>query len=108
MTKRSECETKNGFPIRDEKNGVTVPIYRVRSGNGYIGYVISYRENGVPKRLGFGTIGEARTAAKKAAKDIAAGNAKSVQLTPEDGHSFLRASERLNPFGVHIEAAAVD
>jgi integrase len=58
--------------------------------------------------LGFRTVGEARTAAKKAAKDIAAGNAKSVPLTPEDGHSFLRASEKLKPFGVHIEAAAVD
>ncbi len=99
---------KNSFPIRVEKNGVTVPIYRVQSGNGYISYVISYRENGAPKRLGFRTVREARRAAKKAAKGIAAGNAKSVQLIAEDGHSFLRASAKLKPFGVHIETAAVD
>ena len=99
---------KNSFPVRVEKNGVTVPIYRVRSGNGYISYVISYRENGAPKRLGFCTVGEARRAAKKAAKGIAAGNAKSVQLTPEDGHSFLRASEKLKPLGVHVETAAAE
>lgn len=99
---------KNGFPIRVEKNGVTVPIYRVRSGNGYVSYVIAYRENGAPKRLGFPSVREARTAAKKAAKDIAAGNAKSVPVTPEDGQSFLRASEKLKPFGVHVETAAVE
>jgi hypothetical protein len=99
---------ENSFPIRIEKNGVTVPIYRVHSGNGYTSYVISYRENGAPKRLGFRTVGEARRAAKKAAKGIAAGNAKSVQLTPENRHSFLRASEKSKPFGIHIVTATVD
>ena len=72
------------FPIRVEKNGVTVPVYRVRSGNGYTSYVISYRENGARRKKGFATLGEAAKAAKRAAGHIASGNAEAITLRPED------------------------
>jgi hypothetical protein len=47
VRRKNELRVKRkvSFPIRVKKNGVTVPVYRVRSGNGYISYVISYREN---------------------------------------------------------------
>ena len=55
------------FPIKVEKNGVTVPVSRVRSGSGYESYVISYRENGCRKKKGFPTVGQdPERAAKKA------------------------------------------
>ena len=39
------------------------PVYRLGSGNSYMSYVIVFRENGAPKRFGFPTVKEARTAA---------------------------------------------
>ena len=54
------------FPIKVEKNGVTVPVYRMRSGNGYVSYVILYRENGERRKQGFSSVAQARRAAKKA------------------------------------------
>ncbi len=87
-----QVKRKNGFPIRVEKNGVTVPVYRVRSGNGYISYVIAYRENGAPKRFGFPTVGAAQRAAKKAAGHIASGNVQAVKIQPEDAQAYLRAA----------------
>jgi hypothetical protein len=47
-------QRKKKYPIKVEKNGVTVPIYRVHSGTGYTSFVISYQENGSRKRQGFG------------------------------------------------------
>jgi integrase len=94
------------FPIKVEKNGVTVPVYQMRSGKGYFSYVISYRENGVRKKLGFPSVGEARRAAKKAAGHIASGNVQAVKLRPEDGHAYLRAAAVLKPFGVQVDSAA--
>jgi integrase len=94
------------FPIRVEKNGVTVPVYRVRSGNGYTSFVISYRVNGTRKKLGFQTVAQARRAAKKAAGHIACGEVEAVKLKAEDGHAYLRAVEVLRPFGVQVDSAA--
>lgn len=96
------------FPIRVEKNGVTVPVYRMRSGSGYISYVICYRENGARKKQGFPTVTEARRAAKKAAAHIAAGNVQAVKLRAEDGHAFLRAAAALKPFGIQVDLAATE
>lgn len=62
------------FPIRVEKNGVTVPVYRMLSGSGYTSFVISYRENGARRKKGFATLGEAVKEAKRAAGHIASGS----------------------------------
>jgi integrase len=78
----------------------------VRSGSGYISYVISYRENGARKKQGFTSVGEARRAAKKTAGHIASGNVQAVKLRPEDGHTYLRAAAVLKPFGVQVDSAA--
>jgi hypothetical protein len=91
------------FPIRIEKNGVTVPVYRVRSGNGYISFVISYRENGARKKKGFATVGEAVKAAKRAAGDIASGKAEAVKLRPEDPQAYSRAAAVLKPFRIGVD-----
>jgi hypothetical protein len=94
------------FPIRVEKNGVTVPVYRVRSGRGYVSYVICYRENGARKKQGFATVSEAVRAAKKAAGYIASGHTRAVKLGPEDALAYLRAAAVLKPFRVQVESAA--
>lgn len=101
-------QRKNKFPIKVEKNGVTVPIYRVHSGTGYTSFVISYQENGSRKRQGFTTIIKARRAAKAAAKLIASGNTQAAKLKPEECHVFLRAAEKLKPCGVHVDLAATE
>jgi hypothetical protein len=94
------------FPIRVEKNGVTVPVYRVRSGKGYTSYVICYRENGARRKKGFATLGEAVKAAKRAAGHIASGNAEVVKLCPEDAQAYLRAVAVLKPFRIRVDAVA--
>jgi len=99
---------KQKFPIRVGKNGVTVPVYRMRSGNGYTSFVISYRENGARKKRGFATVGEAVKAAKRAAGHIASGNAEAVKLRPENAQAYLRAAAVLKPFKIRVDAAAAE
>ena len=81
-------------------------MYRVRSGSGYLSYVISYRENGARKKQGFTSVAQARRAAKKAAGHIASGNVQAVKLRPDDAHAYLRAAAILKPFGVQVDSAA--
>jgi hypothetical protein len=81
-------------------------VYRVRSGSGYLSYVISYRENGARKKQGFTSVAQARRAAKKAAGHIASGNVQAVKLRPDDAHAYLRAAAILKPFGVQVDSAA--
>ena len=94
------------FPIRVEKNGVTVPVYRLRSGNGYTSFVISYRENGTRRKKGFPTPWEAVRAAKRAAGYIASGNAEVVKLRPEDAQAYLRAVAVLKTFRIRVDVVA--
>lgn len=96
-------QKKQKFSIRVEKNGVTVPVYRVCSGNGYTGFAISYRENGEQKNKGFATVCEA---AKRAAGHIASGNAEAVKLRPEDAQAYVRAAAVLKPFRIRVDAVA--
>lgn len=99
-------ERGRSFPLRVEKHGVTVPVYRVRSGNGYTSFVVSYRENGTRKRLSFGAVDDAIRAAKVAAGKIASGNVPCVGLTQSDGVAYRNAVEALRPFQISVDLAA--
>ena len=78
----------------------------MRSGSGYISYVISFRENGARRKKGFATACEAVRAAKKAAGYIASGNVEAVKLRPEDAQAYLRAVAVLKPFKIRVDAVA--
>jgi len=96
------------FPIKVHKNGVTVPVYRVRSSLGYVSYVIAYREGGSRKKRGYSTVAKALKAARAAATRIAGGYSRAVSLSGDEAVALIEASSLLKGFGVSLYTAVAE
>lgn len=101
-------KSRSSYPLRIEKNGVTVLIYRHRPRSGYVSYVVTHHIGGRRQRTTFSDLSRAKKEAKATAKKLAAGEAAALQLRNRDGIIYVRALERLKPLGIELDKAAAD
>jgi hypothetical protein len=101
-------KSRSSYPLRIEKNGVTVLIYRHRPKSGYVSYVVTHHIGGRRQRTTFSDLSRAKKKAKATAKKLAAGEAAALQLRNRDGIIYVRALERLKPLGIELDKAAAD
>lgn len=101
-------KSRSSYPLRVEKNGVAVLIYRHRPTSGYVSYVVTHHIGGKRQRTTFSDLGRAKKYAKATAKKLAAGEAAALQLRNRDGIVYVRALERLKPLGIELDKAAGD
>jgi len=101
-------KSRSSYPLRIEKNGVTVLIYRHRPKSGYVSYVVTHHIGGRRHRTTFSDLNRAKKEAKATAKKLAAGEAAALQLRNRDGIIYVRALERLKPLGIELDKAAAD
>lgn len=101
-------KAKRGYPLRIEKNGVTVLVYRHCSRSGYISYVVTHHIGGRRQRRTFSDLSRAKKEARATARKLAAGEATALQLRNRDGLIYVRALERLKLIGADLDRAAAE
>lgn len=101
-------KSKVRFPLRIEKNGVTVLVYKHRSKSGYVSYVVTHHIGGTRQRKTFSDLRRAKREAKVAAKKLAAGDAAALELRNHDGLIYLRATGYLKSLDIELDRAAAE
>ena len=101
-------KSKNVFPLRVEKNGVTVLVYRHKPASGYLSYVVTHHIGGSRQRKSYSDLGRAKREAKTTAKMLAMGEASALELRNHDRLIYVRALESIKPLGVELDNAAAD
>jgi integrase len=93
------------FPKKITTQGVSVTIGRVQKG-GRDFFRVLYREQGKRKQAWRSTYKAAKAAADNAIDATLTGDSSALKLQASDRHTYLRAVEILQPFGIPLDVAA--
>ncbi|MDD5350753.1 MAG: hypothetical protein PHQ12_11135, partial [Chthoniobacteraceae bacterium] len=105
MSKKSHAEK---FPLAVKAGSSVVKIYRDCRNDGRTYYRVVFHLGGKRHRLLFADLDAARNEAAAKAAQLARGDVDAAQLTGRDRLAYGRALDAIKPFGIELDAAAIE
>lgn len=96
------------FPLTVQRGSSTVKIYRDMTKTSGTYYRLTYYMGGRRCRANFHDIEEAKKEAEAKAAQLSRGDMDALQITGKDRLIYGRALEAIRPFGVTLDAAALE
>jgi len=95
------------FPYRVPRDSVTVTIYQNRKSDGYVAYLITYRQGGKRIQESKSDFGAAKRRAEAVAQDIADGMIVATKLSGDDRLALVQAYDVLEQQEIPLPVDAV-